>query len=467
MTVAIPNDTYELTVLDGNPSNRANLQFVFFYEAKRHANLRQKMSERMRESFYRTMSHYPILHGELQRQKQAVRIVVSDASQQALKPRYDEYSVTERVADIAAAHYNWALWPAQLLSVCPIRPKFGSAAELPLVHAVVTWHPDGMGFLISVDHSVVDGVGIATLLNQWADVVREGQTTTPVDFDHASVYRELVDSAQEPQGDWFIEYIDSLPGKQGHSVAAAAAVVDVGEGPAISDTDPRAPQQVELALRANTHAMQVTGEAMQRLVDDSPQPASAIRLAYALMWQRYTAALTAAAAAAGKAHHADQMCLINVIHSSRHLVGRHSYIGNAVCPVYSQSSLGDLLNSPTSAVATAIGRNMHAVTGPQWLAFAQMMSDPARQAKFLTVFANPSALQLTVSNISRVPYFGVDFGFGAPSHVTVYPMVIPGFAVWLPMDAGGGLRIVWNLPEGVFLALKNDPELTRYVTVLF
>ncbi|KAJ2756789.1 hypothetical protein GGI19_000593 [Coemansia pectinata] len=459
MTVAstVPNGVHELTVLDGNQSNRANLQFVFFYQTEDKGNIRQQMSVRMRMAFYEAMSHYPILYGELQRQDEAVRIVVSDDSQNKLKPRYDEYNVTERVADIAAAQYNWALWPKELLSVCPVRPPYGSTAELPLVHVVMTWHPDGMGFLVSIDHSVADGVGLGTLLNQWASIMREGQILLPVDADHAAVYQDLVSSVKELQGGWFYDYVDSLP----EVVPTAVVGKELDENTAISDMDPRAPQQVEMALRQNTHAMRVTPEAMQRLLDDSPQPASAIRLAYALMWQRYIAAMSTSA------NSPEQMCLVNVIHSSRHLVDRPCYIGNAVCPVYSQLALDDLLASPISAVANDIGQNMHAVTGSQWLAFAQMINDPVRQAKFYTVFANPSALQLTISNVSRVPYFGVDFGFGAPSHITLYPMVIPGFAVWLPLSSEGGLHILWNLPEHVFNVLKQDSHLTRYVEVLF
>ncbi|KAJ1821849.1 hypothetical protein LPJ60_002365 [Coemansia sp. RSA 2675] len=456
MTVAsaVPNHVHELTILDGNPSNRSNLQFVFFYLTN-NSDMRQKMSVRVRAAFFEAMSRYPILYGELQRQKQAVRIVVSDASQISLKPRYDEHDATVRVADIAAANYNWSLWPKELLSVCPVRPPYGSAPELPLVHVVVTWHPDGMGFLVSIDHSVADGVGLGTLLNQWASSMREGRILLPVDSDHATVYQELVSSVKEPQGGWLIDYVDSLP------EVPPAVGKDLEDSVAISHTNPRAPQQIELALRQNAHAMRVTPEAMQRLLDDSPQPASAIRLVYALMWQRYIAAMSTADSSPS------QMCLINVIHSSRHLVDRPHYIGNAVCPVYSQSTLDKLMASPLSAIATDIGQNMHAVTGSHWLAFTQMINDPVRQAKFYTIFANPSALQLSISNVSRVPFFGVDFGFGAPSHVTLYPMVIPGFAVWLPLGPKGGLHVLWNLPEHIFNTLRHDAELTRYVEVLF
>ncbi|KAJ2744843.1 hypothetical protein GGI20_002652 [Coemansia sp. BCRC 34301] len=449
MTVPINDDVFELTVLDGNPSNRANLQFVFFYKT---ANRDLKdMSQRMRSAFYATMSHYPILSGSLQRHPQGVQIVVNTASHKALQPQYDEYNVTELVADIAAAHYDWATWPEPLLSVCPIRPR--TPEDLPLVHVIVTWHPDGLGLLVSIDHSVTDGVGMATLLAQWSALARNACLAHPVDFDHSGIYHDLLLAAQNPENGWFVDFIDSLP---------LAEPPGLSDNPAICDSDPRAPQQIELALRRNTHVMHVTAEAMQRLAKDNGHQASVICLVYALMWQRYIAAL-----AKGKDVGPDQQCLINVIHSARHVVGRPAYVGNAVCPIYSRSTLASLVDSPISVVANEVGGNMHSVTAPQWLAFAQMLGDPLRLAKFLTVFANPDALQLTVSNISRVPFFHVDFGFGPPSHATIYPMVVPGFAMLLPLDIDGGLRIMWNLPSHVFHLLKNDVELTRYVNILF
>ncbi|KAJ2004779.1 hypothetical protein H4R26_002313 [Coemansia thaxteri] len=468
---AVPNGIHELTPLDGNPSNRANLQFVFFYKnpssSESGLQLRERMSERMRQAFHEAMSHYPILYGEHHRcdddketppneggQSPAVHIIVSDSSKQTQAPRYDEHDVSELVSDIQAAHYNWATWPAQLLSVSPIRVRLGSARELPLAHVVVTWHADGMGLLVSVDHSVADGVGVSVLLNQWAGAVRNRELLLPVDADHAAAWRQLVETADEPQPDWFVNYVDSLP--------AVAPEPSGTESAGIADTDPRAPVEVERALRRNTHALRVTRAALQRLADDNSRggPVPAIRLAYALMWQRYMAAMA-------RGSDPDATCLINVIHSARAVVGRPHYIGNAVCPVYSRRALGSLLNASVADVAEEIGRSMHAITAPQWLAFTQLFHDAPRRAKLLTLFANPEALQLSVSNISRVPFFDVDFGFGPPCHATVYPMVIPGFAVWTPLQADGGLHILWNLPDHVFAALAQDKELARYVDVLF
>ncbi|KAJ2304251.1 hypothetical protein IWW55_002521 [Coemansia sp. RSA 2706] len=462
---AIPdNAVYELTPMDGNPSSRANLQFVLFY--KTAGCQRNAASAQLRAAYYQALSHYPILYGRLERTADertgcaSVQVVVAKETRAECMPSYSEYAVSERISNIQAADYNWAAWPAQLLSICPVRrPAADSQKDDPLVQCVVTWHADGLGLLISVDHSIADGVGIDILLNQWAGAARAAISSAqdpdpkpelPVDFDHAALYAEL--RHEQPQADWFVRHVDSV------DLAQAP-----GETGAIMDSDPRSPRDVELALRANVHALRVTPAALERLYADTC-PADAhvpvIRLAYALMWQRYTVA-------AAPAPSADSQCFLNVIHSARHLVGRPHYIGNAVCPVYMQQTSAQLHAAATGQLAQTIGRRMHAVTAPQWLAALQMLQDPQAYAKFLTVFANPHARQLTVSNISRLRFFAADFGFGPPVHATVYPMLIPGFATWLPLGASGGLHILWSMPAQVAERLRNDKVLTRYADFLF
>ncbi|KAJ2168397.1 hypothetical protein IW139_001519 [Coemansia sp. RSA 353] len=463
---AIPeNAVYELTPVDGNPSSRANLQFVLFY--KTDGNKRSTASQSMRDAYYQVLSHYPILYGQLERKvdeqlgNTKVQVSVSKEMHSTCMPSYTEFDVDELVSDIQEANYNWATWPQPLLSICPVRrPSTDEKLDDPLAQCVVTWHADGMGLLISVDHSIADGVGIDILLNQWAGATRAALSSDntepsmlelPVDYDHASLYKELCH--EEPQKDWFVEYVDS--------VDLAQAPTEIG---AIMDSDTRSPASVELALRAHVHSLRILPSALHKLYAEMHPSATTrhipvIRLVYALMWQCFADATSLDA-------QPNASCFLNVIHSARKLVNRPHYIGNAVCPVYMRQTAAQLHTS-TRQLAQTIGNNMHAVSGPHWLATLLMLQDSERYKKFLTVFANPRAKQLTVSNISRLRFFSVDFGWGAPVHATVYPMLIPGFATWLPLGASGGLYILWNMPDSVAERLKNDPRFTRYVEFLF
>ncbi|KAJ2780962.1 hypothetical protein H4R18_003160 [Coemansia javaensis] len=451
---------YELTPADGNATSRTNLQFVLFYETGGECP-RARVGAAMRQAFYETLARYPILYGRIELAEAAdgatARVVVRRDALDACMPRYDEVAVEERVADIRRARYGWDAWPPALLRVCVVRRP---DTEAPLVQCVVTWHPDGVGLLFSVDHSVADGVGVDILLNQWARAVRSPAAAPDVepDFDHVALFDDLRRGQQPDDSDWFVRYVDAvdLEQKRGHHPTGA-----------ILNSDPRTPQEVERALRADVRAVRVTPDALRRLQEDAHSESGgggrhipAIRLAYALFWQRYTAALRAAA----PERQGD--CLLNVVHSARHLVGRPHYIGNAVCPVYMQLAAEELAAQPLWRIAERVGERMHSVSRAQWLATTLLMQDPRRFAKLLTVFGSPANCQLTVSNISRLRFFDADFGFGAPVHATLYPMLIPGFATWMPLGPDGGLHILWNLPAPVAAHLEADPLFTRYAEIL-
>ncbi|KAJ2080830.1 hypothetical protein H4R24_002793 [Coemansia sp. RSA 988] len=468
---------YELTLLDGNLSSRANLQFVLFFQTS--GGISHETSKKLRAAFFEALSRYPILYGRIERTadqngKEKAHVVCEHGTAEH-QISYKEYMVNELVEDIQLANYNWATWPAPLLSICPIRRAAnGMRSESPLVQCVITRHTDGMGILLSVDHSIVDGIGIEILLKQWAGIARNStsrnpqQPPLPVDFDHKSLYEKL--RTETPEDDWFVQHVDA---------------VDLDKAPkesgAILDSDPREPHQVEFAMRANVRGLRMTPESLKRLYQDStsnseagvdhPTHVPVIRLAYALVWQRYMAALSAddnneQSQQDGEAVHSPQ-CFLNVIHSARHLVDRPHYIGNTVCPVYMQQKAPELQKMSVSQLAAQIGQHMHAVTRPRWLGSMLMLQDTRRYHKFLTVFASPSAKQLTVSNISRLGFFDVDFGFGPPAHVTVYPALIPGFATWLPLGVSGGLHILWNMSDLAATHLRSDPLFTRYVDFLF
>ncbi|KAJ2778530.1 hypothetical protein GGI15_004150 [Coemansia interrupta] len=445
----IADAVYQLTPADGNPSSRANLQFVLFYQTDKPIPPLQRTH--LRQSYFQTLLHYPIFHGRLHRHpvsghSDQASISVTPLSKATLAPSYTEHLVDQPVAEIAQAKYHWDAWPPELLSIPVIREQHH---EVPLAQCVVTWHPDGMGVLFSVDHSVADGVGVDILLRQWAGMARDGEMGVPVDFDHAGMYAEL-DGVVAQEDHWFVRHVDG--------VQLPLAEEQGAECSAILDSDPRTPRQVEQAMRRNVHCFTMTPAQLLRLQSDSAEPLPAIRLAYALFWQRYMHALQAAPC---------EPTLVNIIHSTRSLISRPHYIGNAVCPVYIRMPAQKLARQSVAEVAQEIGRHMHMQTKGAWAALLQMMQDPGRYRKFLTVFGNPQAKQMSLSNISRLRFFDADFGFGAPRFVSVYPALIPGFATWMPLGPEGGLRILWNIADQAFERMANDPMLTKYVDVVF
>ncbi|KAJ2677774.1 hypothetical protein GGI25_002872 [Coemansia spiralis] len=149
---------------------------------------------------------------------------------------------------------------------------------------------------------------------------------------------------------------------------------------------------------------------------------------------------------------------IDYDHDGRDLAGLRDYVGNAVCPVHMSISLEELKRSLAD-----VGRFI----APQWLAFSHKMLDSEWFAKFLAMFANPMASQLTVSNISRLGFYQADFGFGPLVHMTQYPVLAPGFSVLHPLSPGGSIHILWNIAKDVFERLKADSLFCRCVDIIF
>ncbi|KAJ2343288.1 hypothetical protein GGF43_005732, partial [Coemansia sp. RSA 2618] len=91
----------------------------------------------------------------------------------------------------------------------------------------------------------------------------------------------------------------------------------------------------------------------------------------------------------------NDQCFLNIIHSTRHLFERPHYIGNAVYSAYTRQTTAQLDEASIRQLAQTIGSSMHTVSLSVWLEQMRVLQDPERYAKYLTVFASPSAKQLT------------------------------------------------------------------------
>ncbi|KAJ2622276.1 hypothetical protein GGI25_002868 [Coemansia spiralis] len=66
-------------------------------------------------------------------------------------------------------------------------------------------------------------------------------------------------------------------------------------------------------------------------------------------------------------------------------------------------------------------------------------------AKFLTVFANSMASQLTVSNVARFGFYQADFGFGPPAHMEHCPAFVPEFLTLQPLGLDSSTSTIWSI----------------------
>ncbi|KAJ2459904.1 hypothetical protein GGF42_001176 [Coemansia sp. RSA 2424] len=73
---------------------------------------------------------------------------------------------------------------------------------------------------------------------------------------------------------------------------------------------------------------------------------------------------------------------------------------------------------------------------------------------------------LSVTNLSRVPFYGVDFGFGGPVKAFYQTVRIPGLCFIMPRSVEGGIEIFVCLrDDGAAKALVNDEMVQRHFDV--
>ncbi|KAJ2781172.1 hypothetical protein H4R18_003042 [Coemansia javaensis] len=72
---------------------------------------------------------------------------------------------------------------------------------------------------------------------------------------------------------------------------------------------------------------------------------------------------------------------------------------------------------------------------------------------------------LMVANISRLPVYAADFGFGPPAKVCYPPFLPPGFAVFLPRSAAGGIDILIHASDAAIRLLASDDLVRDHIAV--
>ncbi|KAJ2741445.1 hypothetical protein GGI20_005185 [Coemansia sp. BCRC 34301] len=81
------------------------------------------------------------------------------------------------------------------------------------------------------------------------------------------------------------------------------------------------------------------------------------------------------------------------------------------------------------------------------------------------LIGTPRVARLSVANISRIPFYSVDFGHGGPVKVQYQTVRIPGLCFVMPQSADGGMEVLVCLSEAAGRALINDETIQSHFIV--
>ncbi|KAJ2430194.1 hypothetical protein GGF41_001043, partial [Coemansia sp. RSA 2531] len=73
--------------------------------------------------------------------------------------------------------------------------------------------------------------------------------------------------------------------------------------------------------------------------------------------------------------------------------------------------------------------------------------------------------RLSVMNISRIPFYDIDFGWGRPTKVMYQTVGIPGLCFFMPQTGDGGIEVFVCLREDAANALLADELVSSHFDV--
>ncbi|KAJ2042808.1 hypothetical protein H4S04_007104 [Coemansia sp. S16] len=168
-TANVESQTIELAVLD-TLSSFSNIPFIYHFENTMAADKRDLFmpGDALRDSFYKTLLEFPLLAGHLYMGAEGRGSVVVDRNNLNL-PEYRESTYDVHFDELKAANYNWDLFPKDLVSVCVVTTA-GADGVIKLANT----HCALACFLFAnMSHYVVDGIGFCAFMDRWAEHCRQ------------------------------------------------------------------------------------------------------------------------------------------------------------------------------------------------------------------------------------------------------------------------------------------------------
>ncbi|KAJ1965918.1 hypothetical protein GGI12_000439 [Dipsacomyces acuminosporus] len=408
--------------------------------------------ELLKASFDKLIGFYPILQGHIEPSSldgtKAVQVNEGDLKKQ-LFTTYSEKGLT--VEEFQKVQYRRELWPRTIESIL-------SDAAMPntnrLVQATVIQFKNGCLVSLSVNHILVDVVGALILLEQWASLAKQGELKRRVDFDYMGYWNKLT----------------SPPAPDKHPYSELTS--------AVSEVQARlAKDMVAMALQTHTIPeegkeptaciLHVPKDKLDQLSLDfnkdslDKKPIHGVQLLYALLWQRYVE--TAHVVYKTPEMGANEQMFFAMIHNTRGLIhGCADYIGNSVAPKPVTVGSAAFRTMPTIELARHIKSQINTITHGAAADFAKEIARPDGDlfARTMVLLQKPE-LRFNVSNVSRLPFFEIDFGNGTPEAVLWGNLATAHTSIWMPLR-DGGIDVYLGLDEPMFEALPNDRVLSEY-----
>ncbi|KAJ2158284.1 hypothetical protein GGF46_003894 [Coemansia sp. RSA 552] len=143
------------------------------------------------------------------------------------------------------------------------------------------------------------------------------------------------------------------------------------------------------------------------------------------------------------------------------------YWGNTATMKYISQDRSKLTAAPIETTARAVQQCVTDFTPADFVHIIDQYTVDDSYIKKLRRFVENDAVPwLMVTNMSRHPYYNVDFGFGPPAKVLWPPTPLPSFAVIFPKEARGGIDIYLCVPESTMEEISTKSIIKDHIAVM-
>ncbi|KAJ2041796.1 hypothetical protein IW146_002589 [Coemansia sp. RSA 922] len=455
----LSDGVFELCTLESSKGTYKIIQYSLLYRFT-HQNYTNSVSpfSAIQRAFERLIELYPILRGYRVQLPDRNIIATSDHSKPG--PLFEIIDACQMTADeFEKVKFHRDQWPAKVDSALKSR----TADIGQLIAGTVVRFADGYLAALSVSHIVADGVAVYLLLRQWASLAQrlaaDGDNSPmpelPIDFDHPAFWHKL--SAHPHDAHPFVEYINS---QDFGSMSALQAKLSTWYATgSLSGGDTLAMR----LLHVSPAAIEAITKEYNALSDGRPALHGA-QILYALLWQRYVATVIETQTESDMAY--TLPLFLTMMCSLRQVTPAPDYIGNAVGSVLVPCDTKDVLAMPIIDLARLVKTHLRQITPGSTVHYINEAfgGDGSFFAKNVYVCTRVES-RLTISNMSRLAYFDIDFGHGKPIALLAGTLPTEGMTFWLP-SADGGIDMYYGLKDDIYSALKCDMVLRKFIEFL-
>ncbi|KAJ2125506.1 hypothetical protein IW147_000858 [Coemansia sp. RSA 720] len=346
---------------------------------------------------------------------------------------------TRTVGRMIAADFAPSTQPPVILGIpTHSNPLVGD----PLVTLDVVYMADGVGVGLAFSHAVTDMGGVIQFCVEWSRVARS--IYTPGAMEHTpcvlnadrSWFWPRVCAEPSPPTSPFVSHLESLA----------------------SDHNELADSSTEIQDTCSTmYRMGISAHGVAHIgsVRDATCPGvSILNFISAALWQSITTSSLHpstyfAASLTARTHptYAD-------------------YWGNTSTMKYTHYATLDVCNMSCADLGRVVQQSVASFTPAEFAYIIDKYADDEYLPRLRMFVENGRVPRLMVSNMSRLPHYEVDFGFGCPVKVC-WPVDIPrGMAAFLPRAQGGGIDIYLRASDLVVRNVSNHGLLKDHISVM-